>query len=134
MATAAQIGRVIESPDVSGKDSCRLAQVGYADARAEQGRWQLLVFALGCAFGLTLIVGIVLVALGSDTRGAGIVAFAGTVISGGAMLWIVKQRNDASTEKAKALELVNKYCNEPDRTIAELERGADPAELVAPPP
>ncbi len=45
---------------------------------------------------------------------------------------MVKQRNDASIEKAKALRLVRDYCNEPEKTIAELDEGADPATLVAP--
>jgi hypothetical protein len=132
MAVSTDIGRVIESPNVSETDSCRLSQVGYADACAEQKRWQLLVFALGCAFGLTLIAGIALVAIGSDTRGAGIVAFAGTAASGAAIAWMVKQRNDASTEKEKALELVSKYCRDPEKTANALEQGADPAKIVVP--
>jgi NAD(P)H-hydrate repair Nnr-like enzyme with NAD(P)H-hydrate dehydratase domain len=92
----------------------------------------MLVFVMGCAFGLSLVAGIVLVALGSDTRGAGIVAFVGTVASGAAMAWIVRQRNDASIQKEKALKLVDEYCREPERTIERLEAGADPAQIVVP--
>jgi hypothetical protein len=125
------IGEVLRSEGVSPRDSCRLAQVSYDDARREQGRWQTLVFVMGCAFGLFLVAAIILFSLGSDTRGAGLVAFVGTAASGAAVAWMVKQRNDASKEKEKALRLVNDYCNEPERTITELDEGANPAELVA---
>ena len=132
MAVAEALERVAASESVSTRDSCRLAQVSYADARREQTRWQMLVFVMGCAIGISLIAGIVLVALGSDTRGAGIVAFVGTAVSGAAMAWIVKQRNDGSVEKEKALKLVRDYCEEPEKTVKALEHGADPAQLVVP--
>jgi hypothetical protein len=55
-------------------------------------------------------------------------------VRGLATTWIVKQRNDASTEKEKALGLVKKYCSEPEKTVSELDQGAKLAELVVPMP
>jgi UDP-N-acetylmuramyl tripeptide synthase len=79
-----------------------------------------------------LVAAIVLFAVNGDTRGAGIVAFVGTVASGLATTWIVKQRNDASKEKEKALKLVEQYCSEPAKTVTKLDEGANPADLVVP--
>ncbi len=130
MADLAAIGQVLESTGVSESDACRLSQVSYSDARQEQGRWQILVFVMGCAFALFLIAAIALFSIAGDARGAGIVSLVGTVASGLATTWIVKQRNDASKEKDKALALVEEYCREPKKTINELDKGAKPAELV----
>lgn len=132
MTNPTEVGQVLKSEGVSERDSCRLAQVSYADARNEQTRWQMLVFVMGCAFGLCLIAAIVLFAVSSDTRGGEIAALVGTVASGVAAAWIVKQRNDASIEKEKALALVKEYCSDPTKTLSELDKGANPADLVMP--
>jgi hypothetical protein len=104
-------------------DSCEVAKVDFADARHEFDRYKNLVFVMACVFAAFLVAGIVLVALGSDTRGAGIVSFVGTVASGIAMRWILARRNQASKDKDAAKTLVRNYCEAPDAVIENLEAG-----------
>ncbi|HEV7770528.1 MAG TPA: hypothetical protein VGO66_07705 [Solirubrobacterales bacterium] len=132
MTNPTEVGQVLKSDGVSERDACRLSQVSYTDARNEQTRWQMLVFVMGCAFGLCLIAAIVLFAISGDARGGKVAALVGAVASGLAMAWIAKQRNDASKEKEKALGLVKKYCSDPTKTLSELDEGAKPADLVVP--
>lgn len=134
MTNPAEIGKVLKSESISDHDACRLSLVSYDDARNEQSRWQMLVFVMGCAFALFLLAAIALFAISGDARGGAIVALVGTVASGLATTWIVKQRNDASKEKEKALSLVKEYCEEPEKTVTELEQGVKPADLVVPTP
>ena len=130
MSSPVEIGSVIESNGISGDNACRLSQVSYADARSEQKRWQLLVFSLGCVIVATLVAAVVLFAIDENTRSAALVALLGTAVSGAGTLFVVKQRNDASIEKKKALRLVEKYCKQPKTTVKELDEGARPAVLV----
>lgn len=132
MASPVEIATVIDKNGISDSNACRLSQVSYADARSEQKRWQILAFSMGCAFGVALVAAIVLFAIDEGTRAAALVAGLGTIASGAAWLLIFKQRNDASTEKEKALGLVGKYCNQPEKTVEKLDEGATPAELVVP--
>jgi uncharacterized membrane protein len=132
MASPTDIATVIDNNEISEGNACRLSQVSYADARTEQKRWQILAFGIGCAFAVALIAAIVLYAVDEGTRAAALVAGLGTVASGAAGVLIFKQRNDASIEKEKALDLVNKYCAQPEKTVKELDKGAAPAELVVP--
>lgn len=134
MASPVEIAAVIDNNEISEGNACRLAQVSYSDARSEQKRWQILAFSVGCAFAAALAAAIVLYVIDEGTRAAALVAGLGTIASGAAALLIFKQRNDASTEKEKALELVNKYCAQPEKTVKELDEGATPAELVVPMP
>jgi hypothetical protein len=133
LAAVHDIGKIASSEGVSAGDSCRLAQVSYADARAEQARWRMLVFVVACAVAVFFLVGLGFVVLGNDDRGAAIVAFAGSALSGVAMGWFVKQRNGASKQVDQALALVHDFCGQPDRTIERLDAGAAPTELVVGP-
>jgi hypothetical protein len=106
------------APAIETNDRCEIAKANYWAASRNLELWDKLVFAMGCAFAVFLLAGIVLVAIGSDTRGAGIVSFVGTVASGVAMTWIVKRRNTARTEKNAAADLVGTYC--PAGTVEQL--------------
>ncbi|HEU4736021.1 MAG TPA: hypothetical protein VFS48_03215 [Solirubrobacterales bacterium] len=132
MASPTEIATVIDNNGISEGNACRLAQVSYADARSEQKRWQILAFSMGCTAAIALVAALVLYAVDEGTRAAALVAGLGTLVSGAAWLLIFKQRNDASSEKEKALALVNKYCEQPEKTVKELDQGATPAELVVP--
>lgn len=132
MASPVEIATVIDHNGISEGNACRLSQVSYADARIEHKRWQMLAFGMGCAFAVALVAAIVLFVIDEGTRAAALVAGLGTIASGAAWLVIFKQRNDASTEKEKALGLVEKYCNQPKETVRGLDEGAAPAELVVP--
>jgi hypothetical protein len=112
---------------IDSNDSCRIAQVDFWDARREFNRYKSLVFVAACIFVAFLVAGIVLVALGEDTRGEGIVSFVGSVASGVAMAWVVARRNQASKDKDAAKRLVNKYCSTPEAVLENLESGATPA-------
>ena len=132
MASPAEIATVIDNNGISEGNACRLSQVSYSDARSEQKRWQVLAFSMGCIFVVALVAAIVLYVADEGSRAAALIAGLGTIASGAAGLLIFKQRNDASTQKEKALELVNKYCAQPEITVKELDKGATPAELVVP--
>jgi hypothetical protein len=112
---------------ISGDNtSCEVAQVDFWDARREFKRYKDLMFVVAATFVGFLIVGIVLVSIGSDTRGAGIVSFVATVASGGAMSWVRGRRNQASKDKDAAKRLVRKYCSTPESVVETLEGGAVP--------
>jgi uncharacterized membrane protein len=132
MASPAEIATVIDDNGISDSNACRLSQVSWVDAQSEQKRWQILVFSLGCAIVASFVAAVVLFMIDEGTRAAALVALLGTIASGAAALFVVKQRNDASIEKEKALALVSKYCQQPEKTVKELEEGATPAELVVP--
>src|SRR5215467_655572 len=116
MASPTDIATVIDNNEISEGNACRLSQVSYADARSEQKRWQILAFGVGCAFAIALVAAIALYAVDEGTRAAALVAGLGTIASGAAAVLIFKQRNDASIEKEKALNLVEKYCEQPKKT------------------
>jgi hypothetical protein len=132
MASPVEIATVIEKHKISDDNACRLSQVSYSDARSEQRRWQWLVFGLGCVVVATVLAAVVLFMIDENTRSAAVVALLGTAVSSAGTVFVVKQRNDASIEKEKALDLVKKYCAQPKRTVEELDKGATPAELVVP--
>ncbi len=132
MASPVEIAAVIDDNGISEGNACRLSQVSYADARSEQKRWQILVFSLGCGLVVGLVAAVVLFFVDESTRSAALVALLASIASGAARQFVVKQRNDASIEKEKALGLVEKYCNKPKETVKGLDEGATPAELVVP--
>ena len=121
MLRAEALERAIER-----NDSCGIAKIDFWDAREEFNRYKVLVFIASCVFVAFLIGGIVLVAIGSDTRGEGIVSFVGSAASGVAMSFVIKRRNQASRDKDAAKRLVNTYCDTPQPVLEQLERGEAP--------
>jgi hypothetical protein len=103
--------------------ACEMSRQSFADARAELARYQNLVYLTAVCVVLFLIGGIVLVALGESTRGAGIVSFVGTVVTGLGMRFVLQRQDDARKEKRAAERLVQKNCPDPQAVIANLEAG-----------
>ena len=123
----ATLGQALEAATraepIAESSACRIAQQSYQDARNDFKRFQNLVYIAACFVLLFLLAGIVLVALGSDTRGAGLVSFVGTVVSGVGMKFVLDRRNEASKEKKDAEALVREYCDQPQGVIERLEAG-----------
>jgi hypothetical protein len=103
--------------------ACRIAQESFRDARADLKRFQNLVYITACFAVAFVVAGIVLVALGSDTRGAGIVSFVGTAVTGLGVKFVIDQRNDARKEKRAAEKLVRANCERHENVIERLEAG-----------
>lgn len=103
----------VEPTAMVRSDACKVANQNYRDFRHSWERLNNLVYALAFAATLFLIAGIVLVAVGSDTRGAGIVSFVGTVVTGVGARFVVNNRNQAKRELLAAARLVKSYCDQP---------------------
>ena len=108
---------------IAEPEACRMAQTSFSDARADFKRFQNLVYLTAFVVVAFLVAGIVLVALGSDTRAAGIVSFVGTVVTGVGMKFVLDQRNDARDEQHAAQKLVRANCKHANDVIERLEAG-----------
>jgi hypothetical protein len=69
-------------------------------------KWTFLVYFVGLAIAAFLVSAIISLILGAWTAGA--VSTAGTIVSGGATRWLLKQRKEAVAEEQKALDDINK--------------------------
>ena len=97
---------------IERSDACLIANQSYQDSRDDWRRLNNLVYILAVAAVVFLIGGIVLFAVGADTRAAGIVSFVGTVVTGVGARFVLRERNRAAKEKAAAARLVKTYCED----------------------
>jgi hypothetical protein len=111
---------------VDDNDACEIAKVSFWDARQNAQRYRVLVYIVSCVVAAFLIAGIVLVALGSDTQGAGIVSFVGSVVGGAGMLFVIRRSKEAAKERDAAARLVKKYCSA--ETLGQLEAEPVPSD------
>lgn len=99
-----------ETTDVGGQGTvlCRDARERRAKAAADYARFQNLVFALAAAAAAALIIGIILVVVGRPNEG--IATGVAGLLSGGAALFILRQRNDARKQEVLAWGEVKIQC------------------------
>ena len=99
-----------ETTDVGGEGTllCRDARERRAKAAGDYARFQHLVFALAAAATAALIIGIVLVVVGRPNEG--IATGVAGLLSGGAALFVLKQRNDAREQESLAWREVKTEC------------------------
>jgi len=116
-ALSAALSAAVAPTSMSRSDSCRAANESYRDFQASWKRLNNLVYALALAATVFLIGGIVLAALGSDTRAAGIVSFVGTAVTGLGARFVLRERNQAARDKLGAAKLVREYCERPESKL-----------------
>jgi hypothetical protein len=88
--------------------NCEAARLAWDDAHEWVQRWQTLVFVVGTAVVITIVVALGFLIAGNN--GAAVAGGAGTVVTGAAMGFVLKQRNDARADEKLKQAAMNKIC------------------------
>lgn len=88
--------------------NCDAARLAWEDAHEWVQRWQTLVFIVGVAVVTTIVIALGFLVAGNN--GAALAGGAGTVVTGAAMGFVLKQRGDARDDERKKQTAMNRIC------------------------
>ena len=97
------------SGDAAARGACELAHITFKEAREQADFYDVLVRGLTAAATVALLAAIVMVFVDVDAVGP-IVSGLGTVLAGGAALFVRGQQTEAEKAATDAIDLVAKYC------------------------
>lgn len=97
------------SGDAAARGACELADITFKETREQANFYDILVRGLTTAAAIALVAAIVMLFVDIDAVGP-IVSGLGTLLAGGAALFVKGQQSSAEKAATEAIGLVAKYC------------------------